>query len=129
MEITRLDARSSYLFAAGCGEFDPAQAMTLFKTVVDECQKHKHNKLLIDFTQVEGEISILVLYDLGIKTAQQAAGISHLALIDRPERILPDRFWQTVTRNNGLSTLVTASFREAEEWLNKNCGSTPSEEK
>jgi hypothetical protein len=121
MEITRIVAKDSYLFATGTGEFDPAQALELFKVIVDACSKHKRSKLLIDFTQVEGEISILVLYEMGTKMAGNAAGVSHLALVDRPERILPDRFWQTVTRNNGLNALVASSFAEAETWL-MNCG-------
>ena len=75
------------------------------------------SKRLLPYEVVEGEISILVLYEMGIKTAKIGDGISHLALIDRPERILPDRFWQNVTRNNGLHARVFGSFAEGEGWL------------
>jgi hypothetical protein len=117
MQVTFIEPRESYLFASGGGEFDPTQALTLLKSVVEQCVRHKRSKLLIDFTSVEGELSILVLYDMGIKTAQCAADLSHLALIDRPERILPDRFWENVTRNYGLNARVFGSFAEGEAWL------------
>src|SRR5262245_22486119 len=110
MEVISIEPRESYLLAVGGGEFDPTQAMVLLKSVVDACASHERSKLLIDFTGVEGEISILVLYEMGIKTAQCAAVLSHLALIDRPERILPDHFWENVTRNYGLNARVFGSF-------------------
>ena len=117
MEITLIEARESYLFAAGTGPFDPARAMELLKVVVDAAVAHQRSKILIDFTRIEGDLSILTLYELGIKTANIGTGISHLALIDRPERILPDRFWQNVVRNNGLNAKVCGNFAEAEAWL------------
>ena len=122
MTITRIEAKDSYLFVTGGGPFDPSKAIDLLKVVVDASSKHKRSKLLIDFTNVEGEISILVLHEMGVKTAQTAAGVSHLALVDRPERILPDRFWQNVTRNNGLNARVFGDFTEAEKWL-QSCAS------
>jgi hypothetical protein len=117
MKITEITVYEYYLLVRGNGHFNPALAIDLFKQVVQASLQHKRPCVLIDFVNVEGNISVLTLYEMGVKVAQLATGISHLALLERPERILPDRFWQNVARNRGLNVLVCSTEREAIDYL------------
>lgn len=117
MKITEITVSEHFLIARGKGYFEPNLALELFQQVVIASQKHRRPCVMIDFVNIEGDISVLTLYEMGVKVAQLATGISHLALVERPERILPDRFWQNVARNRGLNVLVCASEAEAVAFL------------
>lgn len=117
MKITSLEVTDRYIVVRGGGPFSPPVALELFKQVVAASIEHKQPRVMIDFVHVEGEISVLTLFEMGVKVAELGGALSHLALVERPERILPDRFWQNVARNRGLNVLVCASEAEAATYL------------
>jgi hypothetical protein len=117
MQITEMNSDERYLIVRGSGKFDPALALALFKQVVEASIRLQRPRVMIDFVNVEGEISVLTLYEMGVKVSQLGAALTHLALVERPERILPDRFWQNVARNRGLNVMVCASEAEAASFL------------
>ena len=113
MQITILDVTERYIVVRGGGVFAPGVAVELFKQVVAASIQHRRPRVMIDFVHVEGEISVLTLFEMGVKVAEIGTALSHLALVERPERILPDRFWQNVARNRGLNVLVCARDRKS----------------
>ncbi len=117
MQISSLVVTEHFLVVRGGGKFTPAVALDLFKQVVEASVRHRQPRVMIDFVNVEGEISVLTLFEMGVKVAELGAALSHLALVERPERILPDRFWQNVARNRGLNVLVCGSEAEAVTYL------------
>lgn len=117
MQITSIQAADRYLIVRGHGNFDPTRAISLFKEVVEASVRFNRPRVMIDFVAVEGDIAVLTLYEMGVKVSQLGVALTHLALVERPERILPDRFWQNVARNRGLNVLVCANEAEAAAFL------------
>ena len=117
MEITHLEIQNGYLFVAGIGEFDYRLAMEQFARVVAQAKTHACTRVLVDFTKIEGDISILTLYQVASQISNAAAEITALALIDRPERILPDRFWEKTAQNRGFNARVFGSMDEGRRWI------------
>jgi hypothetical protein len=119
LEIVHVEVRETYLFVKGKGAFSIDGALRGFKKTVELCIKHNRNKILADMCEVTGDDNVLSLYEVGVQMPKYWKGIRCFAILNLPEQILPDRFWQNVTRNQGLNTGVFDNLPEAIAWLEK----------
>jgi hypothetical protein len=119
LEIVHVEVRETYLFVKGKGVFSIEGALRGFKELVELSNKHNRTKILADLCDVSGDDNVLSLYEVGVQMPKLWKGTRCLAIFNRPEQILPDRFWQNVTRNQGLNTGVFDNLPEAIAWIEK----------
>lgn len=107
---------------AGLIVFDLEGEMTLDRLlavgsfIADACSKRKAGRALADARRMTGDLSITEWYTLGTAFEQSWPGV-RLAIVDRADRILPDRFLQTTARNRGINVLVFDDLPPALDWL------------
>ncbi len=104
--------------ASGKVAFDVA--LRLLKQVCDTAKKKEVNKILVNSLAVDGGLSTLERYSLGVEVAaylKQRQMNPRLAFVGK----LPttDGFGVRVGQNRGVSTEVFSSQQEALNWLDK----------
>lgn len=119
MEIIQIEARETYLYVKGRGTFSVNAALRGFQRIVALSKELNRTRVLADLCEVTDDHNVLALYEVGVQMPRYWKGIRCLAILNRPEQILPDRFWQNVTRNQGLNTGVFDDLDEAVAWLEK----------
>ena len=117
MKIEELQSRDTYLFVKFSGEFQLAEALSCFKFVAQECARLNCPLALLDVRNITGEINILARHSMGEGLAEFREQIRRLAMLARPDQVLPDRFMQTVARNRGFFGNAFFELAEAEAWL------------
>lgn len=116
-EKMKMEHKSKYLHVEVSGVFNFQRAKDFFDTIVAECTKREQSKVLIDGRKMEGELSILYLYDLGKYLARVRTQAISFAIVGTEEVLLPDRFLETVASNLGAIVLVTTDIDKALQWL------------
>lgn len=82
--------------------------------------QHPRGHVLVDNTATKRRLSVSDVYDLGRMLAEQSGALRlRIALVSARESVYPDRFFETVAANRGLSIrLFVEDFDAAIEWLN-----------
>jgi len=90
-----------------------------FKLITERCKLTNNDKLLIDTTGFEAEISFMDRLYL-----EESSGIFmrygiKVAFVCRPEQLYPPqhKFALYEARNRGIDVWTFTDFKEAEEWL------------
>ncbi len=73
--------------------------------------------VLIDVRRSHGELGIIDRYRHAEEMAETWPREIAVAALIREDQLVPDRFWETVTRNRGLKTGVFMDEALALEWL------------
>src|SRR5215510_14982840 len=115
----QMDQTPNYLAARFTGAGVAKEVWRQFKLIAEHCRSAKVDKLLIDISRAEGEISVLEKY-LAAEESQIFAryGIK-VAFIEKPERMDPRRFFLVAARNRGVIVEAFTDLQAAEEWLLK----------
>ena len=86
--------------------------------IAEHCKRAKKNKLLLDFTETHGELSIADKYHLGDKAEIfMAYKLIKVAVVGRSEQFDLQKFGETVARNRWLDARVFTNVEDAEKWL------------
>jgi hypothetical protein len=104
--------------ASGTETFDPA--LRLLKQILDTAAERQVNKILVNGLAVDGELSTVDRYRLGIEVAaylKERQMKPRVAFVGKPPAM--DGFGVRVGRNRGLSTEIFPTQQEALNWLNK----------
>jgi hypothetical protein len=64
-----------------------------------------------------GELGTFERYRHAIEMAKPGGLGVRTAILLRPDQVLPDRFWETLTRNRGHMTRVVTEHADAMAWL------------
>src|SRR5262245_63392095 len=89
-----------------------------FKSIAGHCQRANKNKLLLDFTETHGELSLADRYRLGDKSEIfMIFKLIKVAVVCRPEQFDYYKFGEMVARNRWLDTRLFTSVEDAEKWL------------
>ena len=84
--------------------------------IADTCSHRKAGRALADARRMTGDLSITEWHALGTAFETSWPGV-RLAIVDRADRLLPDRFLQTTARNRGINVLVFDDPKPALDWL------------
>jgi len=93
-------------------------ALRLLKQVCDTAAEKQVNKILVNSLSVDGELSTLERYQIGVEVAayiMQRQMNPRLAFVGQPPAI--DGFGVRVARNRGMTVEVFSSQQEALNWL------------
>ncbi len=98
------------------GEMTLDRLLAVGKVIADTCSRRKAGRAFADARRMTGDLSITEWYTLGTAFEKSWPGV-RLAIVDRADRILPDRFLQTTARNRGINVLVFDDLQPALDWL------------
>src|SRR5262249_3279963 len=99
------------------GEGKPDEAIQQFDLIAEHCERTSNNKLLIDFTAFQANISLMDKYNLGEKSHIFASRTKKVATVVTKEQFDVDSFGETVARNRGVNLRTFTDFQTAEKWL------------
>ena len=106
-----------YLVARFTGAGVAEDVWRHFDFIAEHCKRTKNNKLLIDTTRAEGEISLMERFLVAARARVFAYYCITVAFVELPERIDPQRFAELVARNREVNARVFSDLRAAEKWL------------
>jgi hypothetical protein len=81
------------------------------------CIEHGHRRVLVDVRECSGELGTFERYEHAVEMAKPGNLGGRTAILLRPDQVLPDRFWETLTRNRGHMTRVVTDPADALAWL------------
>jgi len=116
-ENTSFEEFESYLVCRYGGVFVYEPLIDLAREVNSECIRRGIHAALVDVTGSKGDLTVIERFDHGCEVASFWDRRNRMAVVGRAEHLLPDRFWETVTRNRGVRSFVTTERDEAIEWL------------
>ena len=116
----QIEEMPDYLAARFTGAGVAEEAWRRFELIAERCNRANKNKLLLDFTEARGEISLADRYFLG-DAAQLFLDykLIKVAAVDTPERVDPQRFAERVIRNRWVNARTFTNVEDAEKWLLK----------
>jgi len=116
----QIEEMPDYLAARFTGAGVAEEAWRRFELIAERCNRANKNKLLLDFTEARGEISLADRYFLG-DAAQIFLDykLIKVAAVARPERVDPQRFAERVIRNRWVNARTFTNVEDAEKWLLK----------
>jgi hypothetical protein len=117
----RLDIvkEAGYLRMTFTGPFSLDAARSAVDAGVEACKKENCEKVLFDCRSMTGDIDVLDRFDVGQYSASTVPHTVRIAVLGREDHILPDRFFENVVRNRGLTLTVFSDMDKAVEWLLK----------
>lgn len=117
IQLFQVEQMRGYLAAKYIGSGVAEDVWREFGFIAEYCKRTKNNKLLIDGTRFEEKLSITERYLVAEESLLFARYGIKVAVVDKPERIDPQRFGELVARNRGVDLSVFTDFQAAEEWL------------
>ena len=112
-----MEQMPGYLAARFIGSGVAEEVWRQFELIAEHCKRAKDHKLLIDITGAEGKLSIVEKYLAAEESRIFARYGIKVAIIEKPERIDPRRFFLQAARNRGVNVEAFTDFKSAEEWL------------
>lgn len=116
----KLEQMPGYLAARFIGVAVPGEGSQRFRSIVEHCQLTHNDKLLIDTTRLNVQISFADRFFLGEGLRIFAQYKIKVAFVSRSEQIdYPRKFALMVAQNRGVTVETFTDFKSAEEWLLK----------
>ena len=116
LEVVR---KGDYLHLTISGDFSPAGAKHAVDVLADRCSQEQCYKVLFDCRSVLGEMPGPDRYELAQYGARVLGPRIKSAMLAREDQISPDRFFENVAVNRGLTLKVFSDLPAAIEWLMK----------
>jgi hypothetical protein len=115
----QIDEMPGYLIARFIGAGAMEEVERQFESLAEKCKSTKKNRLLLDFTEVPADISLVDRYELGRRTLVFAQYKCKVAAVCKPEHHDSTCFLGTVAQNRWVDLRVFANVEDALEWLLK----------
>ena len=113
-----LAAQDDFLLATGVGRVSTEELLRVLTTVIDTSAEQGFDKILLDFSAVMGEVSVVNLYDVAKAMAEYCVSKSiypKLAVIGKPPTVTG--FGAEVASNRGLTSKTFSESQSALNWL------------
>jgi len=115
----QIEETPHYLAVRVIGEGTAEEAWRQYESIAEHCNRANKNKLLIDYTEAYGEISLWDRYFLGERAQIFAYHRIKVAVVARPDQLDPRRFGDIVAQNRGVNYRSVPNAEDALEWLLK----------
>jgi hypothetical protein len=113
----QIEEMSGYLKARFNGASATEESERQFELLAEKCKRTNKNKLLLDFTEVPADVSLVDRYALGKRTLIFAQYKCKVAAVCKPEQHDSTYFLETVAQNRWVDLRVFTNVEDAEEWL------------
>jgi protein tyrosine phosphatase (PTP) superfamily phosphohydrolase (DUF442 family) len=115
----QIEEMPRYLKATFNGATTTEEVGWQFESLAEKCKCTNKNKLLLDFTGVPADISLVDRYDLGKRTQVFAQYKCKVAAICKSGQRDSHCFLETVAQNRWVDLRVFTKVEDALEWLLK----------
>jgi hypothetical protein len=106
-----------YLAVRFIGAVTAEEALGQFESIMEQCERANKNKLLLDFTEAQTELSLADRYFLGEGAKIFARHTSKVATVGRPEQLDSRRFGEMVAQNRWVNVRTFTNVEDAARWL------------
>jgi hypothetical protein len=114
-----IEEMPDYLKATFNGAKTTEDAGQQFELLAEKCKSTNKNKLLLDFTIIPENVSLVDRYDLGRRTQVFGQYKCKVAAICQPERNESHCFLEKVAQNRWVDLRVFTNEEDAKKWLLK----------
>jgi hypothetical protein len=115
----QIEEMPDYLIARFTGPGAAEEVWRQYETIAKRCKRANKNKLLLDFLEAHGEISLVDRYFLGDEAQIFKRYNLQVATANRPEHLDGKKYVEIVARNRGVNFRVSTNVKDALEWLLK----------
>ena len=112
-----MEQMPGYLAAKFIGSGVAEDVWGQFELIAEECKRTKNNELLIDTTEVEGEISDVERFQFAERMEIFARYRIKVALACKQEHIHPQGLAMLLSQMRGVDGEIFTDSRDAEVWL------------
>ncbi len=116
--MKQITVQENYLFIEYSEPYQLESFIALMQEVAEICRREKIGKILVDAHGMEGKISTIDRFKLGVAGADVFRGIAQVAIFYRKEEL--NWFAETVGINRGANVRVFGEPDEASKWLGIN---------
>ena len=113
--MSSFENKGTYLLAIVNGSYSLEVFMSVIHEVAERCRKEKLKKALIDLRKVEGNPSIIDLYELGVEIANAVGPGIRGAAVARSKMV--NYMGENTAVNRGAIFKVFTDIEQAMEWL------------
>lgn len=113
----QMEQMPSYLAARFIGVGEVEEVLRQFELITEHCKGAKNNKLLIDTTEVEAEVSDVERFRLAEGLEIFARCGIKVAFACKPEQVHPRRLAALLAQKRGVNIEIFMNPQDAEEWL------------
>src|SRR5689334_20366416 len=113
----QVEQMPDYLVARFIGVGVVKDVWRQFELITEHCNSAKNDKLLIDTTEAEAEISDIERFRLRERMEIFARYAIKVVLVCRPEQIHPKRLALILAQKRGVNVEIFTDSQDAEEWL------------
>ena len=113
----QMEQMPGYLAARFIGVGMVEEVWRQFELIAEHCKGAKNNKLLIDTTGTEGEVSDVERFQFAERMEIFARCGIKVALACRPEQLHPRRYGVLLAQKRGVNVEIFTGSQDAEEWL------------
>jgi hypothetical protein len=99
------------------GRFMLRPLLLLVHEIGTYCARQRQRRIIVDVRDSPGTLSVIDQYEHGVQTARSAIRGIRVAVVARADQAQPDRLWETIARNRGLTARIVADPAEALEWI------------
>jgi hypothetical protein len=115
----QIEEMPDFLIARFTGPGAAEEVWQQYESIAERCKRANKNKLLLDFLEAHGEISLVDRYFLGGEAQIFKRYNLQVATANRPEHLDEKKFVEIVARNRGVNFRVFTNVEDALEWLLK----------
>jgi hypothetical protein len=115
-----IELQGGLLLVTAHGNLAFDAALRLLKQVCDTAAEKQVNKILVNGLAVDGELSTVERYSVGVEVVayvKQRQMLPRIAFLGKPPAI--DGFGVRVAQNRGLTAKIFSSQQDALNWLDK----------
>jgi hypothetical protein len=112
----KAEGHGIYVKATGFDE-SLAEAQAYGQAVINACREHQCTHVLADERQLEYRLTTLDTYELAKYYLSVIPNLVKAAVVCNPDNLPDGEFWETATRNRGLTVRVFTEMDEARRWL------------
>jgi hypothetical protein len=120
----KISVQNDFLLIFAGGNYSLLKAKNLFKLAIDNALLHNKSKILIDVTDVVGNISFIDRFEYSEFLAKYRAEhaltkVNRIAVVGQEPIVHKNKFGETIAVNRGTDVRVFTDMGKASIWLNK----------
>lgn len=106
-----------YVRVTFSGQFTLDEAKRSIDAMVAACARERCTSVLFDCRPMSGSLTVSHRFAVAEYGASVVPSTLKVAMLGRPDQLLPDRFLENVARNRGMTMTLFTDEDEAIAWL------------
>lgn len=112
-----ISVQDGYLLTEFFGKFSVEDGKQCIDAMIKASLESRRPKVLLDCRKMTGDMPITARFEVAVYSVTTLGVISKIALVSRPDIVLPDGFVENAAVNRGVNLRIFVDFDEAVRWL------------